>query len=375
MIKLDTRSGRRTVQGYQLYDTNSDPATFGKGAGLGDIEIVCSRPQIQIGDYVWFDENKNGVHDSDESGIDEVTVELYREDQLIASTITSDGGQWHFCTASTSTEATWVGTGIDTSINSNVEYVVRLSGTQDQLADLQVTLTDVEDNSLDGIDNDAVENGENIELTVIVEEAGCADHSLAFGLIPGQCFETNIEITVTKEDVCIGEENGQAILGVSGGATPYTYEWSDEITAESDGDTLRVSDLNAGAYTVTVTDTDGCTATTDFTINTINCNPAPTCTGEAAPGEEVVIDCSILAAQSLAGVAFNDINVNGVKDNETEAGLAGVIVNLYDSNESNLVPIATATTDSDGEYLFENLELDNYRFCLLYTSPSPRDRG
>jgi len=46
-----------------------------------------------VGDYVWNDEDGDGIQDSDETGIDGVTVELYTcDDEFIDSTITSDGG-------------------------------------------------------------------------------------------------------------------------------------------------------------------------------------------------------------------------------------------------------------------------------------------
>ncbi len=58
-----------------------------------------------------------------------------------------------------------------------------------------------------------------------------------------------------------GNANGSIDITVSGGAMPYTYSWSNGATTED------VSGLAAGTYDVTVTDGNGCMASTSYTIN------------------------------------------------------------------------------------------------------------
>lgn len=62
-----------------------------------------------------------------------------------------------------------------------------------------------------------------------------------------------------------GQSNGSASFGVSGGVPPYTYLWSNGFTSTQQGG------LSAGVYTITITDSKGCTATRSITI-TQNCN-------------------------------------------------------------------------------------------------------
>lgn len=61
--------------------------------------------------------------------------------------------------------------------------------------------------------------------------------------------------------VCFGQNNGAIDLTISNGTGPFNYIWSNSETTED------ISSLPAGAYTVTVTDALGCTATANFTIN------------------------------------------------------------------------------------------------------------
>ncbi|MEZ5028420.1 MAG: SprB repeat-containing protein [Ferruginibacter sp.] len=51
---------------------------------------------------------------------------------------------------------------------------------------------------------------------------------------------------------CFGANNGSIVANVSGGTTPYTYAWS------NGANTATISALAAGAYTVVVTDANGC---------------------------------------------------------------------------------------------------------------------
>jgi hypothetical protein len=50
-----------------------------------------------VGDYVWFDENMDGIQDTSESGVADVMVELYNcDDSLIGSAVTDEDGIFMF---------------------------------------------------------------------------------------------------------------------------------------------------------------------------------------------------------------------------------------------------------------------------------------
>ncbi|MDX2003116.1 MAG: gliding motility-associated C-terminal domain-containing protein [Chitinophagales bacterium] len=59
---------------------------------------------------------------------------------------------------------------------------------------------------------------------------------------------------------CFGAGDGSVSVTASGGASPYTYLWSDGSTTSS------VSGLQQGTYSVVVTDGNGCTASTSVTV-------------------------------------------------------------------------------------------------------------
>ncbi len=75
--------------------------------------------------------------------------------------------------------------------------------------------------------------------------------------------------TTSSTSTSCGEDNGSVAVTASGGATPYSYAWSNGST------TANVSDLASGSYAVTVTDANGCTATCSTSVGA---SSAPTCT-------------------------------------------------------------------------------------------------
>ncbi|MBK8556402.1 MAG: SprB repeat-containing protein [Lewinellaceae bacterium] len=72
---------------------------------------------------------------------------------------------------------------------------------------------------------------------------------------------TNIVLSTTTVNSTCGYANGSINLTVTGGSPGYAYLWSNGSTVEDP------TGLLAGTYTVTVTDTHGCTKTTTATVS------------------------------------------------------------------------------------------------------------
>lgn len=79
-----------------------------------------------------------------------------------------------------------------------------------------------------------------------------------------------IDNVLTQQVICAGDDNGQlGVTATGGNVNPpsqpqYTYSWSDG--ANIIGDTNPLSMLEAGTYSVTVTDVKGCTGTTSLNL-------------------------------------------------------------------------------------------------------------
>lgn len=89
-----------------------------------------------------------------------------------------------------------------------------------------------------------------------------------------------VEITVTGTNATsFCQPNGTATVEVTGGSSPYTYQWN------TGGNTPTIENLDAGTYTVTVSDANGEMATGSVTITGVNpLNPNAGATDETGPG-------------------------------------------------------------------------------------------
>ncbi|MEO0627435.1 MAG: SprB repeat-containing protein, partial [Bacteroidota bacterium] len=93
--------------------------------------------------------------------------------------------------------------------------------------------------------------------SVTVEDGnGCTDETS----ITITVVDVSIELSAT-DILCNGDDNGTATVEVSGGDTPYTFQWS------NDEDTQTITGLEPGTYSVTVTEANGCKAIGSVTIN------------------------------------------------------------------------------------------------------------
>jgi len=70
----------------------------------------------------------------------------------------------------------------------------------------------------------------------------------------------DLSISGTASDE-IGGNDGSVDITISGGSSPYNVLWSGSETTED------INGLQAGVYSVTVTDVNGCTSTSSFTVN------------------------------------------------------------------------------------------------------------
>lgn len=70
-------------------------------------------------------------------------------------------------------------------------------------------------------------------------------------------------LNANSTNATCGNSNGSIDLSVSGGTSPYVYNWSGTPTGDG---TNAISNLQSGTYTVTVTDSNGCTKLTSINV-------------------------------------------------------------------------------------------------------------
>ena len=125
--------------------------------------------------------------------------------------------------------------------------------------------------------------------------------------------------------VCNGASTGTITATVTGGTSPYTYDWTG--TPIGDG-TASISNLAAGTYGVTVTDNKGCTVIGSVTITQ---PPALNVTAQ-------------VTNPSCPATASAPVNSDGAINLTVSGGNAPYTFNWTTSNGSGLVPTAEDQT-------------------------------
>jgi hypothetical protein len=93
--KFNTATGEMigvtTIYQHKIYPE------FGKAAGFGELALITDALPVEAGNYVWLDEDKDGVQDPDEEGIEGMELSIYDTDcNMLATTVTDDEGYYRF---------------------------------------------------------------------------------------------------------------------------------------------------------------------------------------------------------------------------------------------------------------------------------------
>ncbi len=182
---------------------------FSKSGGMGDVETLCLPAPVEIGNFVWFDTDGDGVQDPSELPVVGATVNLYdASGALIASVVTNANGQYYFSSAGPNRV---VDTGDDLFAPGDVVYV-RMDNPSDFGAggvldgwSLTADSADLDDDA----DSDATEaNGSGAasgvfpEIEVVVGDPGENDHTHDFGYLNG--FDQALQKTFSSVDWAAG---------------------------------------------------------------------------------------------------------------------------------------------------------------------------
>ena len=88
MQRYNTSDGSK-LGSKELY-TRQTTVLFGKATGFGDIIGKCGLPKIQVGNLVWYDDNKNGIQDAGEAPVPQLGLDLLDENCTILQSTTTD---------------------------------------------------------------------------------------------------------------------------------------------------------------------------------------------------------------------------------------------------------------------------------------------
>ena len=129
--------------------------------------------------------------------------------------------------------------------------------------------------SNDAVTQDVSAIGAGLYTVAISDNSGC---SVEKSFIVREENTLSLKATTTPTG-CTDVASGAIDLMVSGGTEPYTFKWSSGQT------TGKISGLPIGLYTVTVTDSKGCTITASYLVSKTTFNVPrnvvqPTCNGE-----------------------------------------------------------------------------------------------
>ncbi len=298
-----------------------------------------------IGDFVWLDDNQNGIQDSNEAGVSAVLVSLYdNAGNIILSTYTNNNGYYLF-------EEIPAG-----------DYQVGFS------LPIGTIFTSQTSNTTNGSDANT-----STGLTVIFSLAdGENNLDLDAGLILQSTTKASLGNYVWYDNNNGIQESGE--VGVRGvGVTLYNSSNVIVATTITDIHGFYVfNNLDAGDYYVHF---DATTLPSGYSFvngntggddnidsdvdNTNGANTTSTYTlaeGDRNMSVDVGIYNGTVGTASIGDFVWYDINQNGIQD-AGEEGVAGITVILYD-NGGNI--LTTTVTNLDGYYLFPNLDAGNY---------------
>jgi gliding motility-associated-like protein len=229
----------------QTYPSGSNVSCFGYNDGNIDLTITGG---IQPYTYLW----SNGSSTEDQMDLNAGTYSVTATDlngcEVIASLVlTEPEGMTHSLNASTYQS----GSNISCNGESDGSADLTISGGTPPYAFLWSCGSTNED--LTGVTA-------GIYTVTVSEMNGC---TVTASIVLTEPDALSIS-GATLDPACHGFMNGSIDATITGGSTPYVYAWSEGQTCED------VTDLEAGTYTLMLTDENGCQKSHDFILTEPN---------------------------------------------------------------------------------------------------------
>ena len=416
---LNNTTGNRN-RAYEVFpaDSGGGATTFGKAAGIGDLEGFCYSAPIEIGNRVWVDTNGNGIQEPGEAPLANVTVELLDSNGVVISTVTTDASGNYFFSSGPGTDSGNQDYLIS-GLLPNSNYTVRIpdiSGGSQQAALVGMSLTQANQGQ-DLHDSDATVNGVNAVISVTTGNPGGNNHTYDFGFQPAYSLGNRVWLDdgtgggVADNGVQDGTEVGIGNVVVNLYADTNNDGTPDggiigTQTTDANG-YYRFDNLLPGYYIVEIaasnftgpltglasSSVDEASPNSDVDRNdnglgiipdavngirsgTVQLGPgttepqnetdlSPTGQGAADDRANMTVDFGFVPSYSLGNRVWFDTNNNNLIDFGTEVGIDGVWVELYQDNGDNVFGpgdtfVTGQSTTSGGYYRFDNLPAGDY---------------
>ncbi|MGM3305161.1 SdrD B-like domain-containing protein [Anabaena sp. WFMT] len=289
-----------------------------------------------LGDYVFADNNNNGIQDAGDTALNGVIVELIQNGQVINTTTTNADGSYLFA-------------GLTPG-----EYQVKFTSPDGYI----FTTANVGD---DGTDSDADTTG--LTQTVILT-SGEFNGTLDAGLVLLASLGDFVWHDFNADGIQDANEPGIAEATVKL-INPNTGAVIATTTTDIDGK-YSFAGLTPGDYKVMFVTPDGFSQISPTNVggdDSVDSDGLISDVTNLSPGEnDPTIDAGFYNLASLGDYVFADNNNNGIQD-AGDTALNGVTVELIQNDQV----INTTTTNADGSYLFDGLTPGEYQ--VKFTSP------
>ncbi len=151
------------------------------------------------------------------------------------------------------------------------------------------------------------------------------------------CTGFNVSVDVTNATTA-GGNDGTASANITGGAAPFSYEWSTNATSED------ISGLSSGSYCVTVTDNNACAVTACGAVNDPSCagfSVTLDATHESVPGaNDGAINSTVLNGTAPFTFLWNNLD-----DAEDLTNLSSGNYCLTVTDDVGCIAVACATVN------------------------------
>jgi hypothetical protein len=335
LYQLRAQSSAATAIGLVVSPSQSN-ATKSKNSGTSFGALTA------IGGAVFTDTNGNGIHDAAETGVGNVTVNLFdSSNTFVSSTSTANDGSYSFSVAPGTYTVVFDSTTLPTGSVFTTQHAPGSNANNDSDAN---TITGRSDPITVGIGNVINNIDAGIYTPVVIGDFAWNDANGNGIQDPGEGGKAGVIVNLLDNNgnvVQTQTTTGNGLYQFS--AAPGIYQVEFVAPAGS-----NFSPKSQGADPTKDSDADpvtGRTALIAFNSGDVNEDLDAGITTAAPP-----------ATGSIGDFVFFDANGNGIQD-PGEIGLPNVKINLLDGNGNF---ITTTTPDGFGKYSFTGLAAGNY---------------